>query len=298
MKRFIIGAAIAALAVGGFAAPATATNDGPPQIELPNGYHLKAEICHNGHSIEVSINATQTQDTGHGELTLANLDTSFVVVPTGQVSADASFVKHEGPGGHENDALLRVYLKKGNNEYNLDVLAAACPGLPGEPGEPGPAGPPGPQGPAGPAGPAGPQGPAGPSGAPGQQGPAGTSGVNGQTPTVICFPGVGVGFLFNHKAGDKLPDGSHILASGAICPLAGAAGPAGPAGPAGGTTTVTTAPPAAQPQPSSGELPRTGAGDWLLWVGLALLVSGTVAWGMGNMLRRRAAGNLDENVTL
>lgn len=45
-------------------------------------------------------------------------------------------------------------------------------------------------------------------------------------------------------------------------------------------------------------LPRTGAGSWLLWVGLAVLVSGLASWGMGTYLRRQAAGNMDDNITL
>lgn len=292
MKKFIIGAAVAALGVVGLAAPASATTQ------------VKAEICHNGHTIEVNIAAVGgAQDTGHGLLTLTNID-----VIGNSTSADAAFVAHIGPGGHTVDSLVRVFLKHGNDEDNLWVADnQACTGPSGPPGDPGPEGPQGPEGPAGPQGPAGESGapgepgPAGPAGPKGDSGPPGPSGANGRdgsdgadglTPTVLCFPGHGLGFTFNPSA--QLPDGAHILGEGARCPLVG---PAGAAGPAGGTTTVTTAPPAPAPQPSSGELPRTGSGDWLLWVGLALVVSGAAAWGIGTMLRNRSV-DLDENISL
>lgn len=279
MKRFIIGAAIAALAVVGFAPTASATNGltFPPSDE---NVKIKVEICHwaNGNlsTPTPNISAVLTsQDTGHGLLTLT---------ATGSLG---SFVPHNTPG-HEQDSILRIYLKKGNDEVNLYTAAAACPGPegpegpPGEDGEDGEDGEPGPAGPQGPAGPAGPSGPPGPSGANGRDG---SDGADGLTPTVLCFPGHGLGFTFNRNA--ELPTGSFILAEGARCPLVGPAGAAGPAGPAGGTTTVTTAAPAA-PQPASGELPRTGSGDWLLWAGLALLVSGASALVIGKFIRTGA----------
>lgn len=272
MKRFIIGAAIAALAVVGFAPTASATQPENPPVQV------KVDICHNGHVVPVNINAVATaQDTGHGLLTLSpNLATP------NPIDVNIVFVAHVEGLGHLTDSVLRVYLKHGNDETDLFVAAGACPGPEGPPGTPGEPGPQGPAGPAGPTGPAGPSGPPGPSGANGRDG---SDGADGLTPTVLCFPGHGLGFTFNRNA--ELPTGSFILAEGARCPLVGPAGAAGPAGPAGGTTTVTTAAPAA-PQPASGELPRTGSGDWLLWVGLALLVSGASALVIGKFIRTGA----------
>jgi len=242
-------------------------------------------ICHwaNGHphAISISVNAVNGEDTGHG--LLANVDL---------IAGTATLDSHDTPG-HEQDSFLHFGKELKNNDVDDDELTddEKCGDLV-PPAPPGPPGPPGPAGPQGPAGPAGPSGPPGPSGANGRDG---SDGADGLTPTVLCFPGHGLGFTFNRNA--ELPTGSFILAEGARCPLVGPAGAAGPAGPAGGTTTVTTAAPAA-PQPASGELPRTGSGDWLLWVGLGLLVSGLTAWGMGTMLRRQAAGSIDENITL
>lgn len=141
-----------------------------------------------------------------------------------------------------------------------------------------------PEGPPGPEGPAGPSGPPGPSGANGRDG---SDGADGLTPTILCFPGVGLGYTFNPNA--ELPTGSHKLADGAICPLngaAGVAGPAGPQGPAGSVVEVTTTTaPAAAPAPVSGpaELPHTGNGD-LLWLGLVALLGGSLAWGVSRMI--------------
>lgn len=239
----------------------------------------KAEICHNGHSIEVSLNAVASQDTGHGILVLANVD-----FEGNSWDADfVSFTAHVGPGGHANDSVLRVFKKTGNNEDNLFVLADAC---------------------AGPEGPTGPQGPAGPAG------PKGEPGDPGHSPelTILCFPGVGLGVLVDYDGESQLPDGAHILAEGEVCPLAGedgtdgvdgvdgidgtnglngvdgVAGPsgpaglAGPAGPAGATTvteaptTTTTAP--AAPAAPTGDLPRTGGNIGLAFAALALIVAG------------------------
>lgn len=149
----------------------------------------KAEICHNGHSIEVSLNAVASQDTDHGILVLANVD-----FEGNSWDADfVSFTAHVGPGGHANDSVLRVFKKTGNNEDNLFVLADACAGPEGPTGPQGPAGPQGPQGPAGPAGPQGPSGPAGENGQTGEQGPAGPQGPagengrNGKSPIMVCL---------------------------------------------------------------------------------------------------------------
>lgn len=150
-----------------------------------------------------------------------------------------------------------------------------------EPFCPGPEVVPGPEGPEGPAGPAGPQGPAGPSGADGRDG---SDGADGLTPTILCFPGVGLGYTFDPT--DELPTGSHTLAEGAICPLNGAAGPqglqgiagpSGPAGPAGEVVTTTTAPAAPAPVSSPGELAHTGNNDWIWITGLVILGLGLAA---------------------
>lgn len=262
-KRIFLGAAVAALAVAGFAAPASATD---------NGWHLKTDICHNGTVVPVNINAVKdAQDTGHGLLTLDN-DEDVV-----------SFVAHVEGNGHATDSILRVYWKKGNNEQNTWVSPTGCnggPGPEGPPGEDGEDGEPGPPGPEGPAGPKGDSGPPGPSGANGRDG---SDGADGLTPTILCFPGVGLGYTFNPTA--ELPTGSHTLAQGAICPLNGAAGPQGVAGPAGPEGSATAAPvdaPAPVEQPA--ELPKTGAGEVLMWIALVLMVSGLAAWGISKMI--------------
>lgn len=285
MKKFLIAAAVGALALVGLATPASATTLDP----VPNGWSLKAEVCHNGHSIEVNVAAVSgSQDTGHGLITFSALDL------IGQSwSASLTYVAPNSGVGHNSDALLRVFAKHGNDEVNLKVLADSCPGPEGPTGPQGPKGDKGEKGDkgdTGPAGPAGPQGPAGPAGPGGEgsvgpagpAGPAGSNGTNGLTPTVLCFPNVGLGYTFNPNG--QLPTGAFVLGEGAICPLNGAAGvagpvgPAGPAGAAGGesTTTTTTAPVAAP----VGELPHTGSNTTLALIGAALLLMGAAAFGV------------------
>lgn len=94
---------------------AKSNNDGG----LPNGTHLKVDICHNvdhnPHVVPVSINAAKaSQETGHGLLTL-DADFGFV-----------SFLPHVGTGGHEHDFVVRVYTKHGNTEVNTYVSETEC----------------------------------------------------------------------------------------------------------------------------------------------------------------------------
>lgn len=259
-----MGAAIAALAVGGFAAPASATNN-------------KVTICHRTASDSnpyVLITVNENAVDGEGQN-----DHTHHVVDANHTRADIIPAPHELVGDE------KIYFCPG------PTGPEGPPGEDGEDGEdgdPGPAGSPGPQGPAGPAGPAGPKGDSGPPGPSGANGRDGSDGADGLTPTVLCFPGVGLGFTFNPTA--ELPTGSHILAQGAICPLNGAAGPqgvAGPQGPAGEVVNVTTTTaPAATPQPAStpGELPKTGAGEVLMWIALMLIATGLVTWGIAKAL--------------
>lgn len=154
----------------------------------------------------------------------------------------------------------------------------------------------------------------GPEGPQGPQGPAGNNGEDGEdglTPTILCFPGAGLGYTFNPEG--QLPDGSFILAEGAICPLVGAdgadgpqgpigltgpQGPAGangavgatgPAGTAGSTIVVESAPvaPPAAPQPTA--LPRTGVGTGLgMFAAMAILLGGIFTL-VSRMIKRQSA---------
>lgn len=267
MKRFLIGTAVAALALMGLAPAVSADND-----------HVKVTICHwaNGHphAISISINATAGEDIGHGLLTpLTGVDTDTIADDT------ATFVPHSDPPGHEQDSFLHFGKELKNNDVDDDELTddEKCSDLEDN---------------TGPGGPAGPTGPAGPEGPRGLQGPAGANGDDGQDAefaTILCFPGVGLGFTFEPES--KLPDGSFILGEGAICPLAGGVGPAGVAGPSGpaGVVTSSTAVTTAAPVPASApaELPRTGFGSTLLWIGLAILVSGLASVGLSKSLKLR-----------
>lgn len=264
IKKFLIGTAVAALALMGLAPAVSATQEG----------HVKVTICHwaNGHphAISISVSAVEGVDTGHGLLTNINLEADT-----------ATLTAHDTPG-HEQDSFLHFGKELKNNDVDDDELTddEKCSDLEDNTG---------PEGPAGPAGPAGPEGPRG------LQGPAGANGDDGQNAefaTILCFPGVGLGFTFEPEK--PLPDRSFILAQGAVCPLAGGAGVAGPVGPAGAdgavtsSTTVTTAAPA--PASAPAELPRTGFGSTLLWIGLALLLSGLASVGLGKSLKLRGGG--------
>lgn len=266
MKKVLIGAAVAALALVGVAAPAQAT-------QPEEGEH-KVSICHwangNPHVINIDV---------------AGLGGHFVLGEDSTPEPGTEVVREDVPG-HAEDYIIAYGKKKDLTNEQID--ACENQDLPENPG------PEGPQGPVGPAGPAGPSGPPGPSGANGRDG---SDGADGLTPRVLCFPGHGLGFTFNLNA--ELPTGSFVLAEGARCPLVGPAGVAGPQGAAGATTTVTTAAPtpaAPAPQPASGELPRTGNGDWLWIAGLLLLGSGAVALLLGKALGSRSM--VDEDVSL
>lgn len=151
---------------------------------------------------------------------------------------------------------------------------------------------------------------------PGPPGEDGEDGEDGHSPelTILCFPGVGLGILVDYDGESQLPDGSHILGNGSICPLAGADGAdgadgesvvgpkgdkgdpgssiVGPQGPAGVTVPVTTTTtPEAAPQPAPlAELPRTGAGGVLMWIALIAIASGLLFWGVGKLV-----GSSDES---
>lgn len=89
----------------------------PP--DLPNGTHLKTDICHNvDHNpvvVHVSVDSVDYPlDTGHGHLTLS---------PT---FGFVSFSPHTGTGGHQHDFVLRVYTKHGNTEVNTYVNESKC----------------------------------------------------------------------------------------------------------------------------------------------------------------------------
>lgn len=238
MKKVIIGAAVAALALVGLAAPADATQQ------------EKVTICHR-----------------------TNSDTNPYVL----ITVNGNAVDGEGKNDHTHHVVDEQHER-------ADIIPAPLDDSE-EPFCPGPEPVPGPEGPAGPQGPAGPSGPPGPSGANGRDG---SDGADGLTPTILCFPGVGLGYTFNPNA--ELPTGSHKLGDGAICPLNGAAGPqgvVGPQGPAGEVVNVTTTTaPAATPQPAStpGELPKTGAGEVLMWIALMLIATGLVSWGIAKAL--------------
>ena len=101
-----------------FAAPAGATKPGEAGINLPNGTHIKVDVCHwaNGHPhiVPVSVSAvTTSQNVKHGNLTL-----------TESLSL-GSFVAHDTPG-HEEDWVARIYKKKGNKETNTYVSEREC----------------------------------------------------------------------------------------------------------------------------------------------------------------------------
>ncbi len=101
--------------------PALASSKNENSDGLPNGTHLKVDICHNvdhnPHIVPVSVDATKaSQETGHGLLTL-NDGAGFTFV---------SFVPHTGTGGHEHDFVVRVYTKHGNTEVNTYVSERKC----------------------------------------------------------------------------------------------------------------------------------------------------------------------------
>ena len=122
MKKLLL-LPLVALFLGLTPAPASA-NHLPPFIPpglpvfigpLPPNINLKVDLCHNGTVVPVNINAVAgAQDTGHGLLTLDIF---------GKVTA---FVAHTEGGGHAVDTVLRVYLKHGNQELDLDVEAGSC----------------------------------------------------------------------------------------------------------------------------------------------------------------------------
>lgn len=117
--RKIFGTALLGLGITLIAVtPAMAKSDNHPD-DLPNGYHLKTDICHNvDHNpvvVPVSVDSADYPfDTGHGDLTLDE-DHGFV-----------SFVPHTETGGHEHDFVLRVYVKHGNDEVNTYVAESKC----------------------------------------------------------------------------------------------------------------------------------------------------------------------------
>lgn len=121
MKKLAAALTAAGLSLFGMAfmaAPvgATSAND---RFDLPNGTHVKVDICHNvdhnPHIVPVSINSAKfPYSTGHGDLVL-NGSAGFV-----------SFSPHIGTGGHQHDFVARVYLKKGNHETNTYVSEREC----------------------------------------------------------------------------------------------------------------------------------------------------------------------------
>lgn len=121
MKRIATLFAVAGLALIGMginAGPASASKPGEDEIELPNGTHVKVDICHwaNGHPhlVPVSISATaQPQEVQHGTLVIDE-DIDFV-----------SFVAHD-TNGHEQDFVVRIYTKHGNDETSTYVSEREC----------------------------------------------------------------------------------------------------------------------------------------------------------------------------
>lgn len=249
------------------ASPAIATGPTP---------HLKTDICHNGTVVPVSINATSSvQDVGHG---LLDLDSDEEV---------QSFTPHNA-NGHAVDSILRVYWKAGNNESNTWVnpnQQCSAPGPQGPPGNPGQ------------------DGEDGEDGTNGEDGKDGEDGDDGLTPLGVCTgnPG-GVYFVYDREA--ELPVGHFFTTPQTPCygppgasgeGTVGPAGPTGPAGtagkdgvngtngvdgavglqgPAGSVTETVAAPSTLQLSTAPVELPRTGLGDTLLWLGMALVVGG------------------------
>lgn len=119
MKRFLFAAALAITGVALLLPTAASATSANTKFDLPNGTHLKVDICHNvdhnPHIVPVSINSTKDLNTGHGLLTLDLQTFGFV-----------SFVPHTGNGGHDHDFVVRVYLKKGNVETNTYVSETPC----------------------------------------------------------------------------------------------------------------------------------------------------------------------------
>lgn len=118
MKKLATAFIVAGLGLFALVPAAFATQS---NNDLPNGTHLKVDICHNvdhnPHIVPVSINAAKaSQETGHGLLTLG-AGYSFV-----------SFLPHVGTGGHQHDFVARVYTKHGNTEHNTYVSERQCGG--------------------------------------------------------------------------------------------------------------------------------------------------------------------------
>lgn len=104
-------------------APMATAKSANTKFDLPNGTHVKVDICHNvdhnPHIVPVSINAADyPYSTAHGELVL---NSALSVV---------SFAPHTGTGGHEHDSVVRVYTKHGNTEVNTWTSGIPCTSTP------------------------------------------------------------------------------------------------------------------------------------------------------------------------
>lgn len=228
----------------------------------------------------VTVTAGPAQATQQEKVTIChrtNSDSNPYVL----ISVSVNAVDGEGHNDHTHHVVDEQHAR-------ADIIPA--PETDGEPYCPGPELPPGPEGPEGPEGPQGPTGPEGPAG---PEGPTGPSGSAAAQPTILCFPGLGIGYTFS-PPGTQLPDLSYVLGDGAICPLAGPAGTngangekgdAGETGPAGqdgvagvGTATENATPPVSTPDPEPApvdEIAFGGAHSGLLAAaGLALVLLG------------------------
>ena len=122
MRKFLITIGLACMGLALIPGIASAKSVNHP-TDLPNGTHLKVDICHNvdHHAVIVPVSVDAAYGSGvastsHGLLTLDTTTHGFI-----------SFVPHTGTGGHEHDFVVRVYLKHGNTEVNTYVSDKSCP---------------------------------------------------------------------------------------------------------------------------------------------------------------------------